>query len=71
MDKFLTLADAVAGIPGGAALALVGFGCAHNYPAALIDALASSGRRDLCLVANSAASELEMVPRGDQILDGR
>lgn len=53
MDKFFTLADAVAGIPDGAALALGGFGYAHNYPTTLIDALASSGRRDLCLVANS------------------
>jgi 3-oxoacid CoA-transferase len=53
MDKFFTLADAVADIPDGATLTLGGFGYAHNYPTTLIDALASSGRRDLWPVANS------------------
>ncbi|MFD2415176.1 3-oxoacid CoA-transferase [Amycolatopsis pigmentata] len=53
LDKVTTAEKAVADVPDGASIAIVGFGTGHRFPSTLIRALVDAGPRNLCIVANS------------------
>ena len=56
IDKIVdSMAEAVAGVPDGATVAISGFGGA-GMPSALIDALIAQGARDLTVVNNNAGN---------------
>lgn len=56
MDRVRTADEAVAGIRDGASVAVAGFGMGHRYPSTLIQAIARTGTKRLCIVANALGS---------------